>query len=174
MRRDVPPVEREVPLLRILSGGALMGVANLVPGISGGTMLLASGVYPPFIEAVAQASSLRFTRGGLRVLAVVAGAAAIAILLLAGVVKGWVVDHRWVMYSLFIGLTVGGVPVLRREMRGVTAATWCGGALGLGAMAVLTWMQWNGQVQGAAHHARSERGLPSPGVGRLCAGPFRY
>ena len=119
-----------------------MGLANLVPGISGGTMLLAAGIYPPFIESVASVSSLRFTRVGLRVLVCVAAGAAVAILLLAGVVKGWVVDQRWVMYSLFIGLTVGGVPVLRREMRGVTFATWAGGAAGLGAMALLTWMQF--------------------------------
>ena len=32
-------------------GGVLMGLANLVPGISGGTMLLAAGVYTRFIEA---------------------------------------------------------------------------------------------------------------------------
>ena len=31
-------------------GGTLMGLANLVPGISGGTMLLAAGVYPAFTE----------------------------------------------------------------------------------------------------------------------------
>ncbi len=34
-------------------GGSLMGLANLVPGISGGTMLLAAGVYPAFISAIA-------------------------------------------------------------------------------------------------------------------------
>ncbi len=39
-------------------GGALMGLANLVPGISGGTMLLAAGVYPEFIEAIAVISTL--------------------------------------------------------------------------------------------------------------------
>ena len=33
-------------LLRGLLGGALMGLAMLVPGISGGTMLLAVGIYP--------------------------------------------------------------------------------------------------------------------------------
>ena len=32
--------------LRGAIGGTLMGLANLVPGISGGTMLLAAGVYP--------------------------------------------------------------------------------------------------------------------------------
>ena len=39
-------------LLRSAIGGLLMGLANLVPGISGGTMLLAVGIYPRFIDAV--------------------------------------------------------------------------------------------------------------------------
>ena len=34
-------------------GGVLMGLANLVPGISGGTMLLAAGVYTQFVTAIA-------------------------------------------------------------------------------------------------------------------------
>ena len=44
------------PLLlgRCVIGGILMGLANLVPGISGGTMLLAAGVYPTFVESVAE------------------------------------------------------------------------------------------------------------------------
>ncbi len=33
-------------MVRAILGGTLMGLANLVPGISGGTMLLASGIYP--------------------------------------------------------------------------------------------------------------------------------
>ena len=43
--------EAGMPLLvtRSLFGGLLMGLANLVPGISGGTMLLAAGIYPAFI-----------------------------------------------------------------------------------------------------------------------------
>ena len=41
-------------------GGILMGLANLVPGISGGTMLLAAGVYPAFIGAIAELTTLRF------------------------------------------------------------------------------------------------------------------
>ena len=38
----------------------LMGLANLVPGISGGTMLLASGIYTRFINAIAEITTLRF------------------------------------------------------------------------------------------------------------------
>lgn len=100
--------------LRGAIGGVLMGLANLVPGISGGTMLLAAGVYPRFIAAIGEVTTLKFKRASIILLASVVLAALLAILLLAGTVKELVVDHRWVMYSIFIGLTLGGVPVVWR------------------------------------------------------------
>ena len=51
-------------------GGVLMGLANLVPGISGGTMLLAAGVYQRFIDAVAEGTTLRFRKRSIFVLGV--------------------------------------------------------------------------------------------------------
>ena len=50
-------------------GGVLMGLANLVPGISGGTMLLAAGVYPRFISAIAEVTTLKFRPRSMVVLA---------------------------------------------------------------------------------------------------------
>ena len=44
-------------LLRGGFGGLLMGLANLVPGISGGTMLLAAGVYKGFVDGIANGVS---------------------------------------------------------------------------------------------------------------------
>lgn len=100
--------------LRACLGGALMGLANLVPGISGGTMLLATGVYRAFVGSIAQLSTLRITLAPIQVLAVIAGTAVLAILLLAGPTRTLVVEQRWIMYSLFIGLTLGGVPIVWR------------------------------------------------------------
>lgn len=150
---DAPETSRPTPFGRLVSGGVLMGLANLVPGVSGGTMLLAAGVYRPFIEGVAALTTLRVQRHELRVLAGVGVSAALAILLLAGAVKGLVVDHRWVMYSLFIGLTLGGVPVLRAEMPPLRAATWWGLVSGLALMFGLALFQWQGLPAGGAHHA---------------------
>jgi len=127
--------------LRCLLGGSLMGLANLVPGISGGTMLLAAGIYPRFIEALADLSALRFRKASFFVLGLVGIAAAAAILLGAGVVKDAVVQHRWAMYSLFIGLTLGGVPVLWQMARPTTGAFWIAMGVGLLVMAALAWMQ---------------------------------
>jgi len=57
LRTDLDPLD-SIPnstlVTRSIFGGILMGLANLVPGISGGTMLLAAGIYPKFIDAIAE------------------------------------------------------------------------------------------------------------------------
>ena len=121
-----------------------MGLANLVPGISGGTMLLAAGVYPQFIQAIAEVTRLKFKRSSMVVLASVVGAAGLAIVLLAGPVKTLVVDYRWIAYSLFIGLTLGGVPIVWRLLPKRTTAVWAGAAAGFVAMAALALVQGQG------------------------------
>lgn len=130
--------------LRGVIGGVLMGLANLVPGISGGTMLLAAGVYPRFIRAIAELTTLKFRTPSLVVLAAVGLSALVAIGSLAGVVKNLVVHHRWIMYSIFIGLTLGGVPVVWKMAGKVTRALWIGAGVGFCAMAALAVAQTSG------------------------------
>jgi putative membrane protein len=98
-------------------GGVLMGLANLVPGISGGTMLLAAGVYPTFVESVAAATTLSRKLQPWLLLAFIAVPAVLAIGVLAGTVRDIVLEHRWIAYSLFIGLTLGGAPTLWRMLK---------------------------------------------------------
>ena len=70
-------------ILRGSIGGCLMGLANLVPGISGGTMLLAAGVYPGFISAIAEVTTFRFRIRPLILLASVVVSAALAMQVVA-------------------------------------------------------------------------------------------
>ena len=111
-----------------------MGLANLVPGVSGGTMLLAAGVYPQCVDALARVTTLRPDRQSVALLLTVAGSAALVILLLAGIVKSLVVEHRWAMYSLFLGSTLGGIPVLWRLIGKPDLRTWTGTGAGLATM----------------------------------------
>lgn len=130
-------------------GGLLMGLANLVPGISGGTMLLAAGVYPQFINGVAEVTTFRFRVRSLLLLGSVVVAAIVAIVALAGPVKELVVHHRWIMYSVFIGLTLGGVPVLWRMLRKLNATVAISAIVGIALMAVMAFLQPRGAA-GAA------------------------
>lgn len=144
-------------LTRAGFGGVLMGLANLVPGISGGTMLLATGIYPAFIEAVGDLSRLKWTRRALVLVGVVVLAALLAVVALAGPIKDLVVGQRWIMYALFIGLTLGGVPTVWRLIRErdangepgkAGASVWSGAVAGLAAMIALVIVQSDGGGSG--------------------------
>lgn len=130
-----PPPELGPPSMpRAVLGGVLMGLANLVPGISGGTMILAIGLYDRFIGAVANVTRLRLDRSSLLFLgALVAGLGA-AVLVGSGVAVRLVSEHRWAMYALFVGMTLGGAPELWRSARPLGAGVLVSMALGFGVM----------------------------------------
>lgn len=155
MSADDPssPTPTSSLVVRGAVGGTLMGLANLVPGISGGTMLLAAGVYPRFVQAIAEVTTLKFRRESMVLLGSVVAFALVAIVLLAGVVKGFVVDHRWVAYSVFIGLTLGGVPVVWGLVKDRGPALWLGAAAGFVAMAALALSQSGGTSSAATADA---------------------
>jgi len=147
-RAPDPPLPGTI--LRGVIGGTLMGLANLVPGISGGTMLLAAGVYPGFIGAIAEVTTLHFRPRSLVLLASIGGAAVLGIFMLAGAVRDLVVHHRWVMYSLFIGLTLGGVPLLWRLARPATPALVAGAVGAFALMCVMAFGGGDGLATGGA------------------------
>lgn len=128
-------------ILRSVLGGVLMGLANLVPGISGGTMLLAAGVYPQFIDGIAEITTFQFRSRTIVLLAAIVAAAALSIVLGAGTIKSLVVDHRWAMYSIFIGLTFGGIPVIWKLIKPATSSVWTGAAAGFAVMAAMAFLQ---------------------------------
>jgi putative membrane protein len=130
--------------LRGAFGGALMGLANLVPGISGGTMLLAAGIYPRFINAIAELSTLKFRARSIVLIGTVALAAVLTIVLLAAPTKHLVVHYRWVMYSLFIGLTLGGLPLVYRLVRPLNARAILACVIAFALMAVMAFVKPSG------------------------------
>ncbi len=116
--------------LRCSIGGVLMGLANLVPGISGGTMLVASGIYTRFIDAISDITRLRFRLESICVLGFVVISAVAAIVLLAGAIASLMINARWIMYSIFIGLTWGSVPLLVAMARPTAKSVWIGAVVG--------------------------------------------
>lgn len=118
-------------------GGVLMGIANLIPGVSGGTMILAVGIYEEFIASVAEISSLRFSWRRILFLGLIGGFAGISIFLLSGVILSLLLWHAPLMFALFIGLTLGGVPLLVKMIGKVSAASIVGTILGIALMVSL-------------------------------------
>lgn len=122
-------------IVREAIAGVLMGIANLIPGVSGGTMILAMGLYEEFIDSVADVTSLRISWRRIVFLGIVGGAAAAAIIGFAGVILYLLLHHTVAMFSLFIGLTLGGAPLLFRSLRPVRADVVAAAAVGIALMA---------------------------------------
>lgn len=139
-------LEERVPPPRTFFGGFFMGLANLVPGVSGGTMILALGLYDRFIGAVSDVTRLRLRRSSLAFLGWIAVGFLAAVLGLSGIAVDLVTHHRWVMYSLFIGMTLGGVPDLWRALRPPTASRAVAALTTLLAMAWFSWRLSGSQV----------------------------
>ncbi len=123
------------PFVRAGFAGLLMGLANLIPGVSGGTMVVIMGLYDEFISSIADIVRLRFSRRNITFLVVLGGVAMVTIVVLAGTLSRAVTAYPSMMFSLFIGLTLGGAPVLWRMLSGHRGLALFGGAVGLLLMA---------------------------------------
>ncbi len=111
-------ITTDIPVVRSALAGFLMGMANLVPGISGGTMILVMGLYDDFIRHVADVTRMKFSRTNIVFLVIIATGAVAAIAIFAGVMSRAVTLYPSAMFSLFIGLTLGGVPLLIKMLKG--------------------------------------------------------
>lgn len=103
--------------MRLYLTGFCMGVADLIPGISGGTVAFVLGVYPKLILAVRNPLSHH------RFLLSLGSGMVTAILLLAGVIHRFLQqpETRIPLYGLFCGLILGSVALCFKKVHRWTA-----------------------------------------------------
>lgn len=124
------PVTPPVTPIGALWRGVLMGAADVVPGVSGGTMALVLGIYPRLLAALAAwtepavwravaAGDLRRAWGrvdGRFMLALVFGIAT-SVIILAGVVETALALSRPQVYALFAGMIGASAWLVARSVR---------------------------------------------------------
>jgi putative membrane protein len=119
--------------LMIFASGFLMGTADIIPGVSGGTMAFILGIYDELIDAIQ--STLQFLRAFLRLrwqeafanypwqfLLALGGGIAAAILSLAGLLHWALEEHPDYIYAVFFGLIVASILAVVRRVRRWTPA----------------------------------------------------
>lgn len=97
--------------------GLAIGVAFIIPGVSGGTMAVILGIYDKIINAVNKLAK-KFVES-IRVLLPIAIGAVLAILICWYPFKLAFEHIMLVMVSLFAGFILGGMPGIIDEVRGV-------------------------------------------------------
>ena len=109
---------RSVPRLvsRVIKGAAI-GAANTVPGVSGGTIAVVTGIYDDVIGAISDLFSTRW-RLHVATLAPIAVGALLGILAFARVIEWGLATVPEQTYFFFFGLIAGSLPPLMGEVRG--------------------------------------------------------
>lgn len=93
--------------------GIAAGVATLVPGVSGGTMAIILGIYDDLIHAVS--TFFENWKKNFIFLLVVGSGGALGILLFSRLLENAMKAYPYVMQFLFMGIIIGGLPVLYRK-----------------------------------------------------------
>lgn len=99
-------------LILILKGIAI-GIATLVPGVSGGTMAIMVGLYDDIIHSIS--SFLKDVKKNLIFMATVGIGGIIGLFAFSSVVKFGLEHFRYPCFYLFIGIILGGIPVLYKK-----------------------------------------------------------
>jgi putative membrane protein len=165
---DPEPAPAAVPILRTIVAGGLMGFANLVPGVSGGTMVLIMGVYRRFVDGMADVTRGRFSKQSILFLAILCGVAGLTFVGFSGIMSDLVERQTGLMYALFLGMTLAGTPVLWRMAElvggfdGTRIATVVLLLLGTGSMATLAFTE-DTDAREEARELREKEGFqPTP------------
>lgn len=96
--------------------GAVIGIANIIPGVSGGTMAVSMGIYDRLIHCITHLFK-EFKKSILFLIPIILGAA------VALVASAFGLEYLFGNYPvptnfLFIGLILGGLPAMCRKVKG--------------------------------------------------------
>ncbi len=103
-------------MVKMVLKGMVIGIANIIPGVSGGTMAVSMGIYDKIIHAATHIIS-EFKKS-MRILIPIIIGAAIGVVALARIIEVLFAKAPFQTNLLFIGLIIGGLPAMARKVKG--------------------------------------------------------
>ncbi len=99
--------------LKLIIKGGIFGIANIIPGVSGGTMAVVLGIYERMIEAIGNFITNKLKRKSylLFLLKIIIGAG-ISIIVFSWIMDYLLNNYRIYTYLFFIGLIAGSIPAI--------------------------------------------------------------
>lgn len=108
----------EMKFLKDILKGVVIGVANAIPGVSGGTMMVSMGVYDDIIYCITHLFT-QIKKSILILLPYFIGMA-VGIVGLAFSIKSLYANFPFQTSMVFIGLIIGGIPMLYEHVKKTT------------------------------------------------------
>ena len=93
--------------------GMVIGVANIIPGVSGGTLMITLGLYEEIINTISH--FFKNFKKNLKFILPIAIGMVISILLLSKIISLCLDKYPFPTTFFFIGLILGGIPLLWRK-----------------------------------------------------------
>ena len=103
-------------MLKQILSGVVIGVANIIPGVSGGTMMVAMGIYDKLISAIT--GLFKNFKKSLKFLFPIAVGMALGIVVLSKVIAIMFDVIPFQTNCLFIGLIIGSFPFIVKNVKG--------------------------------------------------------
>ena len=97
--------------------GFFLGIANIIPGVSGGTLAITMGIYEDLIGAISH--FFKNIKKNIKFLIPLGVGILIAILLMSKIISYCLDKFPFPTTLFFIGLIVGGIPLISRKVKGV-------------------------------------------------------
>ena len=102
--------------IKIFLKGCIFGIANIIPGVSGGTIALTMGIYEDLIKSISNIRK-KFKKSMALLIPFFIGAV-VAILLLSNVIKLSLSKYPTPTILFFLGLIIGGIPLITKNVKG--------------------------------------------------------
>lgn len=103
-------------MLKLVLQGMAVGIANIIPGVSGGTMMVAMGLYDKLIHSITHLKS-EFKQS-LKLLIPIFAGAGLAIIVLSRIFEYLLEVHPIPTNFAFCGLIAGSLPFIVKKVKG--------------------------------------------------------
>lgn len=108
-------MQKQLENLLLILKGFILGIANIIPGVSGGTLAMTMGIYEDIIKSIS--SILKTPKKSLKLLLHLGIGAVLSILILSKLLNYTLTNYAFATTLFFIGLIVGGFPLLLKKAK---------------------------------------------------------
>lgn len=102
-------------ILWLVLKGMLMGISNIIPGVSGGTMAVSLGIYDDLIFSITRL--FKEKKKSIKFLLPLGTGLALGVIFFSYAIEFLLAEYAFITSLAFIGLILGGLPILNQKFQ---------------------------------------------------------